>query len=198
MIALDAWPPVVGIDPGSSYVGVCLTVGDTVIEAVTVEADGAGELGVTRLALRAVAVARDLLHDHFATIEAEAARRGTAVPRPLFAIERVVPPRSDTRALKHSALSPKVLSSVISTGVCMGAILSALTEDLTILVNPAGFDHRDGSPACLCGRQPAGWRGRRGSERQHQRSAYWLSQSGLREWRRGGGSALPTLPGDYQ
>lgn len=191
---------VVGLDPGACNVGVCVWLatksGPDVLEAVTVELDGIGPVAVAAAARLAVRTATEILADNADLVVAGAASAGVGVPVPLFCVENLVPPRRDTQQQRAVAQSTKVQSAVLSTGVSLGALLAALDGQLVQIVEPAGWDHRDGGPEVLRGRQPAGWRGRKGSERQHQRSAFFLSAEGLRAWLAAGNTPAPAAQAD--
>ena len=186
---------VAGLDPGASNVGTCVWIntpaGPMVLEGVTVEIHGTGPAAVVDLSLRAVATVRQVLADHQHIITATAADAGVAVPAPLFCVENLIPPRRDTQQQRAVAQSNKVQTAVLATALSLGAVLAALDGELVEIVQPAGWDKRDGGPAVLRGRQPQGWRGRRGSERQHQRSAFFLSEEGLQAWMKAGNTPAP-------
>jgi hypothetical protein len=189
---------VVGIDPGASNVGVCCWIstasGPEVLEAVTVELDGTGFAAVAAMSQRAVAVARRIVVDYADLVAVRAAATGQLVPAVLWCVEDLVPPRRDTQQRRAIAGSQKVVTAMMSTATSLGAVLASLEGELVQVVEPAGWDHREGGPDVLRGRQPHGWRGRRGSERQHQRSAYFLSEEGLRAWLAASNRAAPTVP----
>lgn len=183
---------VVGIRPGTRYAGVCVCIDDTVLEAVTVEGESAipkperdpdtgkavpgnpvalvDTRALVGLAGHTWQSAIDIIRDH-----AEVIRVRCDNPRPLVAVEALVPSR------RSPVGRGRVLESVIAQSVNQGALATLLAGQDLVLVPSDEFDKRDPDwyPESLTGPYPREWRGRKGADRVVQRAAWAIAQAGL-------------------
>lgn len=176
------WPPVLAVDPGSTSTGVCLRVGTSALEAVTVTRNG-GEEGdgdhraACRYAMTVIETAREITRRQRDALNETAAERGVS-PGPLrHAVETLVAPTGTPVKGRRAAVAPRVLASLPTASTVLGCVIG--TWPRAILVPPrggskGGWDAVPGSPESLRGRTPTGWM-RGGEDRSHQRSAFMIA-----------------------
>lgn len=175
----QVWPPILAIDPGSQSTGVCLRVGTTALEAVTLErAENHGDhREPTTYALEVVKVCREIIRRNREALNAEALARRVDPTSLRHAVETLVAPKGVPAKGRRSAVAPRVLASLPTTATVLGVVIG--TWPRTLLVAPrggslGGWDAVEGAPSCLRGRTPTGWL-LGGEDRSHQRSAWGIA-----------------------
>lgn len=180
----------IGIKPATRNAGVCVSIDDTPLEAVTVEAalaipkpakgaDGKATPGnpvalvdttiLTGLAANTIQTALDIIDSHSDTITAACG----AGARPVWCIEALVPGR------RAAVARGRVLEAVIAQSINQGAFSALLVGEDVVWVPSPDAEAYTAYPEPLTGAKPTAWRGRRGSDRGQQQAAWAISQAGL-------------------
>jgi hypothetical protein len=155
--------PVLGVDPGATYTGLCLRDGDVVLFAETVVRP------------------KDMNPMDWAKHVLERVREVLFMECPantLVAFEGVTEPKGFVNGQKAS-LNPK---HIVFTAVVAGAVAGAFPDAPVIPPGGNGSQHITNYPPVLVGRRPADLPGRKSGAgtRDHEQSAYDVAGKGAR------------------
>lgn len=178
----SVWPPVLAVDPGGRWTGVCLRAGRLAVEAMTVP-----RLGTLDDHRSTVAFAERVLEEAEALLArskpalTRLAERWERDPTPVrWAVETFVAP-SRWRGGKAASAVQRFASSG-PVGVQVGMLVGRHGALLVPPHGDGGWDNlpTDAYPSTLTGRTPEGWRVLRDDKgrspaRSHQRAAYALA-----------------------
>jgi len=197
----SVWPPVMAVDPGGRWTGLCLRAGTLAVEAMTVPRLGSldSHTATVEFAEQVVAEAEALLERRKRSLTRLAERWGLE-PQPVrWCVETFVAPsawrggKAATAIARHSNAAP--------VGVQVGMLVGRHSALLVPPHGDGGWDHLpDGSyPTTLTGRTPEGWKVLRDAKgrtpaRSHQRAAWAQAGAAHLLYPTPEGQQVPTAP----
>lgn len=205
-VEAEVWPPVLGIDPGSTSTGLALRAGTAAVMAVTVarvEADPGDHRALVRWSRQVIDACQELADQARPTLDALAVERGESRPPLRHGVETLTAPTPRPVKGRQVAVAPRVLESLPGAAGVLCAVGTRWPR--CIPVPPRGSAEGgwealpgDPYPPNLRGRTPEGWLPG-GADRSHQRSAWALAGVAhaldlARQQQQPAPTALPTLP----